>query len=97
MQYAEKSFETIKEKGYASDFQGFIEFIDDRKEALKDGVINDKLNSKQWARIYGYGKENGLTTDEINDIINDNLEDFNDGDQFVLFAQDEIDRLYGNR
>lgn len=95
-QHARSSFETLKSKEFGvNDFQSFINFIDDLKGAMSTSEIANKLDSNQWARIYGYGKDKGLTTDEINGIIIDGISKYRDGDTFVLYAFNKIDEQYG--
>lgn len=91
-----KTYETLRGKEYGvNDFQSFINFIDDRREAVNSKMINSLLNSKQWARIYGYGKDSGLDTEKINEIIETNMKNYTNGDTFVLFIFNEIDKQYG--
>lgn len=95
-QHARSTYETLKGKEYGvNDFQSFINFVDDLKGAMATSEIANKLDSDQWARIYGYGKDRGLTTDEINTLIIDNVSRYRDGDTFVLYAFNEIDKQYG--
>lgn len=90
------TFETLEGKKYGvKDFQSYINFVDDLEDAMATSDITDKLNSDQWARIYGYGKDKKMTTEEINQLIIDNISKYRDGDTFVLYAFKEIDEQYG--
>lgn len=101
---ARKTYESLKgrevtdpETGEAkseygvNDFQGFINFVDNLNSAMHDKTISSKLDSNQWARIYGYGINKGLDEDAVNKLISDNLKYYKDGDQFVTLAFSEID------
>lgn len=90
------TFETLKGKKFGvKDFQSYVNFVDDLESAMSTSDITDKLNSDQWARIYGYGKDKKMTTEEINQLIIDNISKYRDGDTFVLYAFKEIDEQYG--
>lgn len=90
------TFEKLEGKKYGvKDFQSFVNFVDDLENAMATSDISDKLDSNQWARIYGYGKDKKMTTEEINKLIIDNISKYRDGDTFVLYAFKEIDKQYG--
>ena len=52
------------------------------------------LDSKQVARLYGYGKEKDLTTEEVNTIIMQNLDGYRKGERLYNFLMDEIDKFF---
>ena len=92
-----RSFEELKDREYGvKDFQSFVNFVDDLDNAMQDKVLSSKLDSKQWATIYGYGKDKDFTTDEINDLIKDNIDSYRDGETYVTFIMSEIDKKYGD-
>lgn len=94
----EKSFEVLKGKQYGvKDFQSFVNFVDDLDEAMQDKVMSEKLDSNQWARIYGYGKDKDFTTDEINDLITKNITSYRDGETYVTFITSVIDEKYADK
>ena len=96
---AQKAYETAKSKGYVNgdDRQSFIDFIDfmENSQAIKEA--SSMLGSKVIARIYGYGKDKGLSADEINDLILNNYSDFKTGDALQNYIFDEIDSIYEKR
>lgn len=90
------SFETVRanpEYG-VNTFQEYIQFIDDIKNAKANHAIMRNLESKQVARLYAYGKENDLTTDEVNTIIMQNIDGYRKGEKLYNFLMDEIDRFF---
>ena len=80
-----------------NNFQGFIDFVDNLNDAMENEKISEKLDSNQWAKIYGYGINKGLDESTINDLIERNLTSYINGDQFVLFAFNEIDKKMGKK
>ena len=90
------SFETVRnnpEYG-VNNFQDYIKFIDDIKNAKATKSIMRNLDSKQVARLYGYGKEKDLTTEEVNTIIMQNLDGYRKGERLYNFLMDEIDKFF---
>ena len=90
------SFETVRsnpEYG-VNTFQEYIQFIDDIKNAKSTKAIMRNLESKQVARLYGYGKDYGLTTDEVNTIIMMNLDGYRKGESLYNFLLGEIEDFY---
>lgn len=92
------SFETVRnnpEYG-VNTFQDYIQFIDDIKNAKANRAIMRNLESKQVARLYAFGKDNGLTTDEVNTIIMQNLDGYRRGEKLYNFLMDEIEDFYND-
>ena len=93
--YAESSYETLKTKNYGiTDFQSFINFIDDRNNAMESQTITDALASTQWAELYGYGIDKGLDSDTINKVIEDSIKKYKNGDTLMINIFNEIDKKY---
>lgn len=96
---AQKAYDTAIDKGYVKpgDRQSYIDFIDfmNESQAVKESA--EMLGSAVIARIYGYGKDKGLTSDEINDLIINNYSDFKNGDLLQNYIFDEIDTIYEKR
>lgn len=92
------SFETVRnnpEYG-VNTFQDYIQFIEDIKNAKANRAIMRNLESKQVARLYAFGKDNGLTTDEVNTIIMQNLDGYRRGEKLYNFLMDEIEDFYND-
>ena len=90
------SYETVRsnpEYG-VTNFQEYIQFIDDIKNAKANHAIMRNLESKQVARLYAYGKENDLTTDEVNTIIMQNVDGYRKGERLYNFLMDEIEKFF---
>lgn len=89
-----KSFETVRNKGVygVKTFQDYINFIDDIKSAKANRDLIRNLDSKQIARLYAYGHERDLSTEQINQLIIDNVTDYRDGSKLERFLMDEIDQ-----
>lgn len=89
-----KSFETVRNKGVygVKTFQDYINFIDDIKSAKANRDLIRNLDSKQIARLYAYGHDRDLSTEQINQLIIDNVTDYRDGSKLERFLMDEIDQ-----
>ena len=89
-----QSYETVRNKGVygVKTFQDYIRFIDDIKSAKANKDLIRNLDSHQIARLYGYGHEKNLTTEQINNIILENVSEYRDGSKLERFLMDEIDQ-----
>lgn len=87
-----QSYETVRNKGVygVKTFQDYIRFIDDIKSAKANKDLIRNLDSHQIARLYGYGHEHDLTTEQINNIILENVSEYRDGSKLEKFLMDEI-------
>lgn len=90
-----QSYETVRNKGVygVKTFQDYIRFIDDIKSAKANKDLIRNLDSHQIARLYGYGHEHDLTTEQINNIILENVSEYRDGSKLERFLMDEIDQF----
>ncbi len=89
-----QSYETVRNKDVygVKTFQDYIRFIDDIKSAKANKDLIRNLDSHQIARLYGYGHERDLTTEQINNIILENVSEYRDGSKLERFLMDEIDQ-----
>lgn len=88
-----QSFETVRNKGVygVKTFQDYINFIDDIRTAKANKDLIRNLDSKQIARLYAYGHEKKLTTEQINQLIIDNVSDYRNGSKLERFLMEEIE------
>ena len=88
-----QSFESVRNNpAYGvNSFSDYVQFVDDMRNAKATRDLITNLESKQIARLYGYGHEHGLTTDEINQVILSNLDRYRNGSNMELFLKNEID------
>lgn len=88
-----QSFETVRNKGVygVKTFQDYINFIDDIKSAKANKDLIRNLDSKQIARLYAYGHEKKLTTEQINDIILENVTEYRSGTKLENFLMKQIE------
>ena len=89
-----QSYETVRNMGVygVKTFQDYIRFIDDIKSAKANKDLIRNLDSKQIARLYAYGHERDLTTEQINQLIIDNVTEYRDGSKLERFLMDEIEQ-----
>lgn len=89
-----KSFESVRNKtAYGvKTFQDYINFIDDVKSAKANKDLIRNLDSKQIARLYGFGHEHNLTTEQINDLILENVTEYRRGSKLEKFLLAEIEQ-----
>lgn len=88
-----QSFETVRNNpAYnVNSFSEYVQWVDDIKNAKATRELISNLDSKQIARLYGYGREYKLTTEEVNTIILSNLDRYRNGSNLELFLKSEIE------
>lgn len=88
-----KSFESVRNMSVygVKTFQDYIKFIDDIKSAKDNKDLIRNLDSHQIARLYGFGHEHNLTTEQINDLILENVTEYRRGSKLEEFLLEEIE------
>ena len=87
-----KAFATAKEKDYeVNTFSDFVRLKDDVENAMKNEIIAKHLSSDDVAILYGYGKRNNMTPEEIDNLIVKSVKKFNNHDSLYKWLIDDID------
>lgn len=94
-----RSYETIKNNpAYGvNNWQDYIQFVDNMENYRAISASLRELDSKIVARTYAYGKEHNLTTQDINELLLQNVQKYEYGDDFEIFLKTEIERIEQRR
>ncbi len=90
-----RSFETVRNNpAYGvNSFADYVRFVDDMKSYRETRILLESLPSKEVARLYAYGREHNLTTEQVNQILISNVDKYRNGSNTERFLMDEIDKF----
>ena len=87
------TFTKMNKGGDSQSFQDYVDFVDTEESYMKIKTALRQLPSATIARVYSYGKEFKLTDKEINKLLAENINNFNDGDKLEMFLKSEIEKF----
>lgn len=90
----QKAFQTVKNNPLynVKTFADYVQWVDDLNNAKSIVAELMELDSAMVARVYGYGTEKNLTTEQVNEILINAVNNYKDGDSMEQFLQTEIEK-----
>lgn len=94
----QKAFQSVRNNPLynVNTFVDYIQWVDDMNNAKEIVAQLMEIDSDLVARTYGYGKEHNLTSEDINMIMKDAVDNYRDGDTMEQFLQNEIEKKEKN-
>lgn len=90
----QKAFQTVKNNPLynVKTFADYVQWVDDMNNAKAIVAELMELDSAMIARVYGYGTDKKLTTEQVNEIMVNAVNNYKDGSTMEQFLQSEIEK-----